>query len=97
MSLHSNFRCVSLIPNCTIPNFSHILTSSSSVPVGKDCLSPMERVVSSLFHDWCNSNAILAIGNYLNDEHICLVGRKVCMVLDIKDKLQVKLHSLSEY
>ncbi|KAJ6343179.1 hypothetical protein OIU76_005001 [Salix suchowensis] len=42
-SLYSNFHCVSLIPNCTIPNFSHILTSSPSAQVGKDCLSPMQR------------------------------------------------------
>ena len=44
--------------------------------VGKDSLSPMERAVSSLFHDWCNSNAVLEIGDYLNDEQICFAGRK---------------------
>ncbi|KAF9669705.1 hypothetical protein SADUNF_Sadunf14G0135000 [Salix dunnii] len=33
----------SLVPNCTIPNFSHILTSSPSVQVGKDSLTTMER------------------------------------------------------
>ena len=75
-SLYSNFHCVSLILNCTIPNFSHILTSSPCVQVGKDSLSPMERAVSSLFHDWCNSNAVLEIGDYLNDEQICFAGRK---------------------
>jgi hypothetical protein len=74
--LYSNFRCLSLIPNCSIPNFSYILASSPSVQVGKDSLSPMERAVSSLFHDWCNSGSVLEIGNYLNDEHICFAGRK---------------------
>ena len=66
-SLYSNFHCVSFIPNCTIPNFSCILTSSPSVQLGKDSLSPMERAVSCLFHDGCNSNAVLEIGNYLNN------------------------------
>ena len=79
-----------------IPNFSHILTSSPYVQVGKDCLSPMQRPVSSIFDDWCNCSAVLEIGNYLNDEHICFAGRKGCMVLDIKVELQVKLHFVSE-
>ncbi|KAJ6329632.1 hypothetical protein OIU77_011161 [Salix suchowensis] len=35
---------ISLIPNCTIPN---ILTSSPSVQVGKDSLSPMERAAGN--------------------------------------------------
>ena len=70
-SLYSNFHCVSLIPN-----FSHILTSSPSVPVGKDCLSPMQRRVSSIFDDWCNCNVVLENGNYQNDEHMCFEGRK---------------------
>ena len=75
-SLYSSFHCVSLIPNCTVPNFSHILTSSPSVHVGKDCLSPMKSPVSSLFHDWCNCNAVLEIGKYMNDELVCFAGRK---------------------
>ena len=70
-SFYSNFHCVSLIPN-----FSHTLTSSPSVQVGKDCLSPMQRPVSSLFHDWWNCNAVLEIGHYLNDENICFAGRR---------------------
>ena len=70
-SLYSNFHCASLIPN-----FSHILTSSPSVPVGKDCLSPMQRRVSSIFDNWCNCNVVLEIGNYQNDEHMCFEGRK---------------------
>ena len=60
MSFYYNFHCVSLIPN-----FSHILTSSPSVQVGKDCLSPMQR----------DCNAVLEIGNYLDDENICFEGR----------------------
>ena len=92
----SNFHCVGLITNCTIPNSSRILTGSPSVQLGKDSLSPMERAVSCVFHDCCNSNAVLEIGNYLNDEHICFAGRKGCMVLDIKVELQVKLHFVSE-
>ena len=66
-SLYSNFRCVSLIANSTIPNFSHLLTSSRSEQLGKDSVTPMERAVSALFHDGCNSNAVLEIGNYLNN------------------------------
>ena len=75
-SLCSKCHCVGLITNCTIPNSSRILTGSPSAQLGKDSLSPMERAVSCVFHDCCNSNAVLEIGDYLNDEHICFASRK---------------------